>query len=145
MFRSLSIKQKMNYLIAIATIAILAATAFVFFAMSDIDKDYEGLHKSSLQAGLLTLQIEKNMNYVSRTDRAVMLGGDRDADVKRIKDTIDTIKADFDKLDQLLKNDPSYELSVQAKDSTLIFLDNAYAMISSLTEDEIRNSKAEIY
>jgi methyl-accepting chemotaxis protein len=145
MFRNLSIKQKMNYLIAIATIAILAATAFVFFAMSDIDKDYEGLHKSSLQAGLLTLQIEKNMNYVSRTDRAVMLGGDRDADVKRIKDTINTIKADFDKLDQLLKNDPSYELSVKAKDSTLIFLDNAYAMISSLTEDEIRNSKAEIY
>ncbi|WP_428737091.1 methyl-accepting chemotaxis protein [Sulfurimonas sp.] len=145
MFKNLSIKQKMNYLIAIATIAILAATAFVFFAMSVIDKDYEELHKSSLQAGLLTLQIEKNMNYVSRTDRAVMLGGDHDADVQRIKDTIDQIKADFDKLDKLLQNDSSYELSVKAKDSTLIFLDNAYAMISSLTLDEIDNSKAEIY
>ncbi|MFT7859458.1 MAG: methyl-accepting chemotaxis protein [Sulfurimonas sp.] len=145
MLKNLSIKQKMNYLIAIATIAIIATTAFVFVTMSDIDEDYERLHKSFLQTSLLTLRIEKNMNYVSRTDRAVMLGGDRDADVKRIKDTIDTIKSDFDKLDRLLKGDPSYEISVKAKDSTILFLDNAYKMVSSLTPDEIANSKAEIY
>ncbi|WP_304542793.1 methyl-accepting chemotaxis protein [Sulfurimonas microaerophilic] len=145
MFKSLSIKQKMNYLIAIATFAILAATAFVFFAMSDIDSDYEKLHKSSLQAGLLTLKIEKNMNYVSRTDRAVMLGGDREKDLEKLRTTIDNIKKDFEALDALLENDSSYELSVKAKDSTLLFLDNAYKMVSSLTPEEIKNSKAEIY
>ncbi|QOP40853.1 methyl-accepting chemotaxis protein [Sulfurimonas marina] len=145
MFKSLSINQKMNYLIAIATFAILAATAFVFFAMSDIDSDYEKLHKSSLKAGLLTLKIEKNMNYVSRTDRAVMLGGDREKDLEKLRTTIDNIKKDFEELDTLLENDSSYELSVKAKDSTLLFLNNAYKMVSSLTPEEIKNSKAEIY
>ncbi|MDH4943472.1 methyl-accepting chemotaxis protein [Sulfurimonas sp. C5] len=145
MFNGLSIKQKMNYLISIATFAILAATIFVFFAMSDLDSDYEKLHESSLQAGLLTLAIEKNMNYVSRTDRAVMLGGDREKDLERLRNTIKTIKSDFEKLDALLEGDSSYELSVKAKDSTLLFLNNAYKMVSSLTPDEIENSKAEIY
>ncbi|MBD3796155.1 MAG: CZB domain-containing protein [Campylobacterales bacterium] len=145
MFQSLSIKQKMNYLITIAIFAILSATAFVFFAMSDLDSDYENLHKSSLQAGLLTLRIEKNMNYVSRTDRAVMLGGDREKDLERLRTTIETIKEDFTTLEALSANDASYDLSVKAKDSTLLFLDNAYKMVSSLTPEEIQNSKAEIY
>ncbi len=74
-----------------------------------------------------------------------MLGGDREKDLEKLRNTIEAIKNDFEKLDALLKGDTSYELSVKAKDSTLLFLHNAYDMVSSLTPEEIENSKAEIY
>jgi len=145
MFKNLSIKKKMNYLVAIATISIVFAAIFVFGAMSDLEKDYNNLYTNSMKAGLSTLIIEKNMNHVSRNDRDIMLGGPKEKNIKQIASNIATIKKHFQILEHLKNPPQTQQLVEKAKVSTLRFLNTAFSMMKSLTPDMIQNHKEEIY
>jgi len=145
MFQNMSIKKKMNYLIILATVSIFSATIFVFVSMTDIESDYSNLHQNSMQAGLKTLKIEKNLNYVSRTTRDIMLGGDYNKDIAKLKSAIEEIRTTFNELEKLMKNDPSLNLVKEAKSSTMLFLDNSLKMMLSLTPSEIKNATNKIY
>ena len=135
----------MNYLVAIATVSIVFAAVFVFGAMSDLEKDYNHLYTNSMKAGLSTLIIEKNMNHVSRNDRDIMLGGPLKKDLAQIQQNIETIKEQFNILENLKNSDDTQELVKKAKKSTLYFLNKAFTMMKSLTPDMIKNHKEEIY
>ena len=145
MFQNLSIKKKMNYLVAIATISIIFAAIFVFGAMSDLEKDYNHLYKNSMKAGLSTLIIEKNMNHVSRNDRDIMLGGPAEKDLTQIGDNIATIENQFQILENLKNSAETQDLVVKAKNSTMLFLHKAHSMMQALTPDEIANNKNAIF
>ncbi|QOP46087.1 methyl-accepting chemotaxis protein [Sulfurimonas paralvinellae] len=145
MFQNLSIKKKMNYLVAIATVSIVFAAIFVFGAMSDLEKDYNHLYKNSMKAGLNTLIIEKNMNHVSRNDRDIMLGGPKEKDIAQIQENIKTIKQSFDVLAGLDNSPEVHNLVIKSKESTLKFINTAFDMMKSLTPEMIKNSKEEIY
>jgi len=145
MFQNLSIKKKMNYLVAIATISIVFAAIFVFGAMSDLEKDYNHLYKNSMKAGLSTLIIEKNMNHVSRNDRDIMLGGPRDKDIAQIQANLATVQKEFAILESLQNSPEVQALVVKSKKSTLYFLNTAFKMMKSLTPEMIQNHKEEIY
>jgi len=85
MFHHFSIAKKMNYLIAMATFVIFGATLFVFISINRIESQYEHLHNNSMTAALSTLRIEKHLNYVSRTTRDIMLGGNYEQDIQKLK------------------------------------------------------------
>jgi len=145
MFEHMSIAKKMNYLIAMATVAIVAATIFVFVSMTEIEHEYENLHTNSMIAGLTTLKIEKNLNYVSRTTRDIMLGGDYNKDMGKLNDSIENIRTHFNTLEKLMANDSSLNLVKDAKSSTMLFLENSLNMMQKLTSDEIKNDTSKIY
>ena len=136
----MSIKKKMYYLITMATVSIFAATIFVFISMTNIENDYDHLHKHSMNAGILTLNIEKNLNYVSRSTRDIMLGGDYNKGVDKLSHTIETIREDFAKLEELVTDESSLRLIREAKNSTMDFLDSSNRMMQSLTKDEIQQN-----
>ncbi len=146
MFESMSIKKRMNYLIAMATIAIFAATIFVFMAMTQIENEYNHLKNNSMHASTHTLQIEKNMNYVSRTTRDILLGGNYDKDIAKLKDRINKIREHFNGLEKITADDQdSLALVREAKSSTMKFLNNSFDMMLSLTKDQIKNETAKMY
>jgi methyl-accepting chemotaxis protein len=142
MFQNLSIKKKMNYLVAIATISIVFAAIFVFGAMSDLESDYDHLYENSMKAGLSTLVIEKHMNHVSRNDRDIMLGGPKEKDLQQIQNDIAVIAKNFEILENLKNGEEVQELVVKAKKSTMRFLNKAFAMMQSLTPQDIQNHEA---
>ncbi len=145
MFENMSIKRRMNYLIMMATIAIFSATIFVFLSMTKIEHEYDHLHKSSMIAGLKTLQIEKNLNYVSRSTRDIMLGGNYAQGIDKLSTTIEEIRSDFTTLERLMAKDSSLDLVKEAKSSTMLFLDNSLKMMKSLSSDAIANNKTSLY
>ena len=145
MFENMSIKKKMNYLILMATLSTFAATIFVFVSMSSIEEQYDHLHKNSMIAGLKTLKIEKNLNYVSRTTRDIMLGGDYNKDMDKLNSTVTEIGEHFSALEKLMKNDASLSLVQEAKSSTMLFLNSSLTMMKNLSQDEIQNQTAKIY
>jgi len=145
MFDNLSIRKKMNYLVAIATISIILAAIFVFGAMSDLEKDYNNLYKNSMRAGLGTLIIEKNMNHVSRNDRDIMLGGPQKKDLAQIQKNINAIKKQFTILEHLQNSPEVQKLVKKSKNSTLNFIETAHTMMQSLTPEEIKTNKEAIY
>ena len=145
MFENLSIQKKMNYLILMVTASIFGAAVFVFVAMMHIESQYSHLHKNSMQGTLETLEIEKNLNYVSRTTRDIMLGGEYDKDMKELKESIEEIRAYFVSLEKMMAEDASLGMVQDAKSSTMEFLDKSYAMMLSLTAEQIQDNKTEIY
>ncbi|MDA7817584.1 methyl-accepting chemotaxis protein [Sulfurimonas sp.] len=145
MLNNLSIQKKMNYFITMITIALFGAAIAIFLAMSHIKSQYDHLHKNSMTGGLTTLQIEKNLNYISRTSRDIILGGNYDKNIKKLNDKITTINNDFTLLEELMANDASLDLVKEAKNSTMLFLDNSYKMMEALSENEIQNNKKSIY
>ena len=145
MFQNLSIKKKMFFLMLVATLSVFIATIFVFFAMTHIEKQYQHLHKNSMQEALLTLNIEKNMNYVSRTTRDIMLGEDYKQNIKKLQDHIEKIRKDFTTLEELMQREEDFALRQKAKSSTIQFLQNSLKMMQKLTSDDIKNKTAQIY
>ncbi len=145
MLENLSIQKKMNYLIALVTISVFSAAVFVYWAMSTIEDQYDELHNKTIIGAIEALEIEKNLNYVSRTTRDIMLGGDYDKDISKLETSINTINKNFDSLEEMMKNDPSYNTVAEAKDSTMLFLNNSMKMMRSFTKDDIQNRTTQIY
>ena len=145
MLSKLSIQKKMNYFITLVTISVFGAAISIFLAMSHIKTQYDHLHNNSMTGGLTTLNIEKNLNYISRTSRDIILGGDYDKNIQKLNERIGAIRSDFTLLEQLMANDSSLGIVKEAKSSTLLFLDNSFKMMQALTKDEIDNNKETIY
>jgi len=144
MFEKYSIQKKMNYLILMATLSVLGATAFVFFSMSHIESQYEHMYKNSMLAGLQTLEIEKNLNYVSRTTRDIMLGGDYAKDIGKLETSIQSIEGLFDSLERIMASE-DIGIFKDAKHSTMLFLNNSLSMMKSLSKEEIQNNTSNVY
>ncbi len=145
MFKNLSIHKKMNYFIAMVTISVFSAAISIFLALGHIESKYNYLHQNSMTSALTTLDIEKNLNYISRLSRDIMLGGDYDKNIEKLSDTITKIGNDFSLLEKLMANDKSYEMVKEAKNSTMLFLENTLKMMKSLSPQAINESKGEIY
>lgn len=145
MFKSLSIHKKMNYFIAMVTISVFSAAISIFLALGHIESKYNHLHQNSMTSALTTLDIEKNLNFISRLSRDIILGGSYDKNIANLSDTIESIRKSFDSLEALMAKDQSLEIVVEAKNSTMLFLNNSLTMMKSLNPEDIKNNKDAIY
>lgn len=142
---TLSIRERMRYLVIAATFSVVGASVFVFFALSSIESKYETLQKNSTSGALLALSIEKDLNYVSRTNRDIMLGGNYSQNLVKLEERIATIKDSFSKLEATSEDSESKKLIAHAKHSTNLFLDNSFGMMKSLDSATIASNTDEIY
>ncbi|MCK4874515.1 MAG: chemotaxis protein [Sulfurimonas sp.] len=145
MFQRLSIHKKMNYLIGMVTISVFAATLTIFLALGNIESKYDHLHENSMIAGLTTLKIEKSLNYISRTSRDIILGGDYNKNIAKLDDRVETIRGHFTSLEKLMANDDSLSIVKEAKKTTMTFIEDTTKMMKSLDPDYIKNNKTTIY
>lgn len=140
----LSIKHKMRYLIVSVTLAIVFASVFVFSALEKIEAYYNYLQNSATASALYALEIEKDLNYVSRTNRDIMLGNDYSSNIEKLTKKIAVIKKNFNNLEEA-SDSSSLPLLVNAKDSTIIFIDETLKMMKGLNKDTITQNTSAIY
>ena len=145
MFQNLSIHKKMNYFIALVSISVFSAAVSIFLAMGHIESKYDHLHHNSMISALTTLKVEKGLNYISRTSRDIILGGDYEKNIIKLSETTESIRAHFNSLEKLMENDESLNIVKEAKNSTMLFLDNSLKMMKSLDKQDIKDSKEIIY
>ena len=145
MFSNLSIKGKMQLLTAVILVALLGAAGFTYFALSSMQAEFTKLKDNEIATSLTIYDIEKRMNYISRNDRDVMLGGNKEKDLRELRENIDAIALNFKKLEKILAHSDDAELLAKSKQSTLKFINEAYEYIGSLTPESIANNKAENY
>lgn len=134
--QKLSIKQRMRYLVAAATLSVVGAAIFVYFALNSISDQYQHLQEKSTGGAMIALEIEKDLNYFSRTTRDIMLGGNYDKNMKKLSEKIDNIHQLFAKLEATASDTEAQTLIAHAKESTDQFLDNAYAMMKTYNPSE---------
>lgn len=140
-----SIKEKMNYLVGAATISVVGASIFVFFAMSSIEKQYDELQNKTMKGALAALEIEKELNYISRTSRDIMLGGDYSKNIAKLDEHTKIINTSFSELEQTVLHPDEKKMVMDAKESTNLFLNNTLKMMKALDSATIAANTSSIY
>ncbi|WP_295066763.1 methyl-accepting chemotaxis protein [Sulfuricurvum sp.] len=142
--QKMSIRKRMHYLVASATLSVIGASIFVFFAFQSVETQFGTLQEFSTSGALQVLEIEKDLNYVSRTSRDIILGGDYDQNMVKLEENTQTIKHLFSELET--HSDPeALPLIKEAKESTFAFLDTTLVMMHSLDKNTITSQSGPIY
>ncbi|MBE0498039.1 MAG: CZB domain-containing protein [Campylobacterales bacterium] len=139
LLKDASIKQRINYLLTIVIVSVIGASIFAFYTLSTIGNQYNNLQNHSTAGAMETLHIEKDLNYISRTTRDIMLGGNYEKDMKKLKEHTEKIRNSFERLTMTIDDDASLALINDAKESTMLFLENTQKMMQSLSSEEIKN------
>lgn len=145
MFSNASIKNKMLYMTTVILVALIGAAGFIYFALNSMQKEFSLLKNNEITTMLTIYDIEKRMNYISRNDRDIMLGGNQAKDLKELRENIKAIEDNFTLLEKILKGQNDSGLLHKSKKTTMKFIKEAYRYVSSLTQDEINTNKAYIY
>lgn len=145
LLKNASIKQRINYLLGIVGVSVVGASIFAFYVLHSIGGQYNDLKGHSMSGAMETLHIEKDLNYISRTTRDILLGGDYEKDMQKLRERTANIRDSFDNIAKTLDDENSLAMIEEAKKSTMIFLDNSYKMMENLSQDEIKNNVMENY
>ncbi len=145
MFRNLSIRQQMWLLTVVITVSLIAAAGFTYYALAKMQKEFLDLKNHQIEAALTIYDIEKRMNYISRNDRDIMLGGDFKKDTRELRENIEAIRKNFDKLAAVVTTKEDKELLAKSKHSTMKFITQAYQYLTSLSPEQIANEKEKNY
>ncbi|MDF1880808.1 CZB domain-containing protein [Sulfurimonas sp. MAG313] len=145
LLKNSSIKQRINYLIGIVTVSVVGAAIFAFFALRSIGSEYNDLQEHSVAGAIQVLEIQRDLNYVSRTSRDILLGGNYNKDMQKLRDRAESIRNNFDKLEATINDKTSLRLIQDAKESTLVFLSNSNTMMGSLDTQSIKENAVENY
>ncbi len=143
--QNMSIKKRMNYLVGAATMSVIGASIFVFLALSSLENQYIELQEKTISGAINALEIEKDLNFISRGTRDIMLGGDYAKNIDKLEKHIDKIHASFIELDKSANDPADQKMISAAKESTTAFLDNSLKMMKSLDSANISNNSASIY
>lgn len=141
----MGIKQKMNYLVTAATVSVVGASIFVYFAMISLENQYGELQSKTIIGAITAQDIEKELNYVSRTSRDIMLGGDYTKNIAKLEEHTKTINADFEILEKTILHDVEKEMVTKAKKSTQLFLNNTLVMMKALSPATISGNTSSVY
>jgi len=81
------------------TIFFVALTAVVaILGIYSLNDAFVSLHEHEITTKIETIKIARDVNYVSRLTRNIMLGSDYDSDMRELKKTADAIAHSFDTL-----------------------------------------------
>ena len=143
--QNMSIKKRMNYLVGAATMSVIGASIFVFLALSSLENQYSRLQEKTISGSINALEIEKDLNFISRGTRDIMLGGDYAKNIDKLEQSIDKIHTSFVELDKSANDPVDQKLISDAKESTFTFLDNTLKMMKSLDASYITANSSDIY
>ncbi len=143
--QNMSIKKRMNYLVGAATMSVIGASIFVFFALSSLESQYRELQEKTITGATYALEVEKDLNYISRTSRDIMLGGDYSKNLDKLDKNIQKINTLFIELDKTASGPDEQKLINDAKESTSTFLNNTLKMMKSLDVATISSNSSSIY
>jgi methyl-accepting chemotaxis protein len=133
-----TIKQKLQAVTGMLIVLCLIAGVVTLNSMSKIYREFNEFREVASEGKILTLQINKEMNYISRLTREIMLGGDYDKNMEKLNKSIKKIEESFVKLIKISKDPEDREKVIKAKNLTLKFVYIARDIVSDLKNADER-------
>lgn len=113
-------------------VIVISSVIFLDYNLSKVHDQFVEFKDQSAAAKIFTLEIEKDMNYISRCTRDVFLGGDYEKNIGKIHKRKTAIEERFGKLLKTAKNQKELSDIKNAQESTLAFITFAEDLILSL-------------
>lgn len=107
------------------TVTFVALAAVVAgWGIYSLNNAFESLHRHEISTKLETVKIARDVNYVSRLTRDIMLGADYEGDMEELEETAADIDNSFEALDRAAHDAGDRKLVEQARRDTMAFVDN---------------------
>jgi len=125
----MSLKQRM-VVSACCIVLFVAVLAFVASnAISRLNSGFVQLQKHEIAVKIETIKVGREVNYVSRLTRNIMLGADFDKDAKRLDETIEKIESSFKKMAAASKDGEEKTLIEQAYADAMAFVNDGRSRV----------------
>ncbi len=133
---TVSISKKMTIFGVVVFIVLLIASIIKFTSLKNADKNFDIYSSKAVAGKILVLQIGKDLNYISRCTRDIMLGNSYDKNIEKIEKSRASILKSFESLVGTIKGTPNETNKLQAlenaKNKTIAFVDDGYNKMKSL-------------
>lgn len=148
--QNLSVKMKINLISGLFISAIVIIVGFGVAKMKAVEGQFFLYSTVAAKMQLEITEINRDMNYVSRLTRSIMLGDDYQKNFKKLEDRIGNIETHFKELNQALASaddksvkDQISQLISKSKASTMKFLVESKKLMQSVESnntDETRKA-----
>jgi len=101
---NLSIKSKLAILLGITVVSLLLVSLSTGVRLQTIDGNFSEFNKVGVSGQKYTLMISRDMNYVSRLTRSIMLADDYDKNMKKLVKRVDAIQSHFTNLKSTIES-----------------------------------------
>ncbi len=135
-----TIAKKMTFFGIVIFGVLLIVTLTKYNLVSDANKNLDIYSKKAVEGKILVLSIGKDLNYISRCTRDIMLGNAYEKNIGKIEKSRSNIIKAFDKLKVTIQGTPNESKKLQAlaqsKKNTIAFIDDGYNKMKSLANVE---------
>ncbi|MEA3354056.1 MAG: HD domain-containing protein [Campylobacterota bacterium] len=132
----MGIKQKIYIFTSIIILIIFLASQIILHTSKTLDESFLEYKEKAVKGKTSVLTIEKELNYISRCSRDIMLGNSYDKNIAKIKNSINKIKINFQYLEQsiegTLEHNKKLQLLKKSELLTVAFLNDALEKMNSL-------------
>lgn len=120
----MSLKKRMVIFSGCIILFVLVLSIFACIGVSRLNTDFKQLLSHEITTKIETIKVGREVNYVSRLTRNIMLGSNFDKDAKNLDETIDKIEASFKKLAEAAKSEKEKKLVEQAHVDAMAFVND---------------------
>lgn len=145
---NISVKAKVGSLTGIMVTAIVVIAAFVLLQLTSIKQSFTEYSQVAVNLGETTLKVNRDMNYVSRLTRSIMLGDNYEKNHKKLTKRIETISqhfSDFSRYAQEIadsqKRSEIESLIVKSQSSTMKFLNESLKLMNTLSANSTASDR----
>jgi len=136
----ITIAKKMTFFGIIIFSVILISTIVKYQFISSADYNFNIYANKAVAGKICVLEIGKDLNYISRCTRDIMLGNAYEKNIAKIEKSRANINKNFDKLVKTIKGTPNEAQKLKSlkvsKQSTLAFIDDGYNKMKSLANQQ---------
>lgn len=129
-------KIKQKFLLTAISVSLL----FIVFAAStvwnvkSIERDFLSLKNQAFTGKVALLEINRDVNYVSRLTRNIMLGSDYQKDMEKLDAKISAITEAYSRLENSAVSNEEKQVISQAKQATMAFVHDGKRHVQSLSD-----------
>lgn len=138
---NVSVKGKISLLTGVLLIALILVSAFTIVQLLSIKSAFTQYSQSAVVLETTILEVNRDMNYVSRLTRSIMLGDDYQKNHNKLETRINAISAHFGKLSTTanIVEDKQVQakltsLTQKSKQSTMKFLNESLRLMDTLSQ-----------
>lgn len=131
-FYNITIKKKAYIALTFIGVTIILTMVFMTINLSRVQTGFLDFKDKAALGKIYTLEIEKDMNYISRCTRDIFLGSDYEKNVAKIEASIKKINANYGVVLTTAKNKKELDDIEKARTSTLAFVNFALEHVKTL-------------
>ena len=138
--KGLSIGKKLTIFGIVIFTVIFIITLIKFNIIKNTQEDFQRYSQKAVTGKVLALQIGKDLNYISRCTRDIMLGNTYEKNIAKIQKSKDNIIKSFEGLKTTVQGTPNEKQKLegieQSKEKTLAFIDDGFNKMKALANIE---------